>query len=458
MGVVLPAQLSITSLVNNPTCEGGTFMAIGTGFTQNSTATVDGLAATVAFFSGTELRIDVPVGVTTGDSIAVTVTEGGNSATDSLWVIEVIPTSIDYAQDQYCSNDTNPVPVLTGVSGGTFLDVNATGYLIVNSMTGRIDLAASRSGVYVVGYIPPGPCAQMYTDMVEILPSISVQLYRGLSAADTSDTTICFGTEIEFLAIGGGTYDTFDWYLNDSALKLNAGYPFGNVWGEDDMPPGSDTIRVIINDQYGGSASDEIVFNVIGTPEVQVTDIIDPICSGDGVEITLISLTDNTYVNWTMTADELVVPNNISGQSTTVNTGGIILIGDPFFTILVDPTTASSLHYTFTSLSEGCPGNVIMDTVNVLPCEVSDFFIPGGITPNGDGFNDYWQISWIPAFGPADFEIAVFNRLGAQVYVLPSLDTMWAGEGLADGAYYYILRSKRSSEEIQKGELVIKRK
>ena len=63
--------------------------------------------------------------------------------------------SFAYSSSGFCSDGTDPVAVIVGVSGGTF---SSTSGLVINSSTGSIDLDASTLGTYTITYTTPGTC------------------------------------------------------------------------------------------------------------------------------------------------------------------------------------------------------------------------------------------------------------------------------------------------------------
>lgn len=80
------------------------------------------------------------------------------------------------------------------------------------------------------------------------------------------------------------------------------------------------------------------------------------------------------------------------------------------------------------------------------------------ITPNGDGYNDFWLIK--PVILPGEsYEVAVFNRWGDQVYSSNNYNNDWDGnyEGnpLPEGAYYYVVKNNNRTEEVKKGAINI---
>ena len=68
--------------------------------------------------------------------------------------------------------------------------------------------------------------------------------------------------------------------------------------------------------------------------------------------------------------------------------------------------------------------------------------VPQIITPNGDGINDYWEVTHVDYFENNKLEI--FNRWGNKVYSAKPYHNQWNGKSdsgadLPDGTYYFIL-------------------
>lgn len=73
----------------------------------------------------------------------------------------------------------------------------------------------------------------------------------------------------------------------------------------------------------------------------------------------------------------------------------------------------------------------------------SALFIPNLYTPNGDGSNDVFEIRGLDLF--AENDLVIVNRWGNEVYKSTNYKNNWAGEGLNEGTYYYVLRIKDSA-------------
>ena len=102
------------------------------------------------------------------------------------------------------------------------------------------------------------------------------------------------------------------------------------------------------------------------------------------------------------------------------------------------------------------------DTINIMYKDCEDtLVIPNIFTPNGDNINDYFVIKNIEYW---NINLQVFNRWGVIVYEDNNYKNNWDGKykgnPLADGTYFYIIKTKgkdSGNEKEYKGSLMIMR-
>ncbi|MGZ3864653.1 MAG: T9SS type B sorting domain-containing protein [Bacteroidia bacterium] len=131
------------------------------------------------------------------------------------------------------------------------------------------------------------------------------------------------------------------------------------------------------------------------------------------------------------------------GGSPTNAGGGTIAwtphagIGD---TTAGNPTVSPSATTQYTVYVTNAAGCVGWDTVTVTV--LPTFVIPNGFSPNGDGYNETWQIDYIYMF--PNCEVEVYNRWGEQLFYSKGYNTPWAGKyqgkDVPVGTYYYVIR------------------
>ncbi len=125
----------------------GVFTASPTGviFVNQNTGEIDLAASTAGLYNVT-------------NTIAAS---GGCVAATSSAPLKINPVQsslFNYSSSTFCSTGSNPIPTITGVSGGTFT-TTPVGLVFINNTSGEIDLAGSALNTYTITYTTPGPCA-----------------------------------------------------------------------------------------------------------------------------------------------------------------------------------------------------------------------------------------------------------------------------------------------------------
>jgi len=92
----------------------------------------------------------------------------------------------------------------------------------------------------------------------------------------------------------------------------------------------------------------------------------------------------------------------------------------------------------------GCDSKSDTVVVNVIACDLT---IPNIITPNGDGFNETFEVENLPYY--PNSILMVYNRWGKKIYENPNYLNEWDGENFADGTYFFILRVNYGNEEYE---------
>ncbi|MDO5977224.1 gliding motility-associated C-terminal domain-containing protein, partial [Flavivirga jejuensis] len=100
--------------------------------------------------------------------------------------------SFNYSAAAYCADAIDPIPTITGLTGGTF---SSTVGLSITAGTGLIDVSASTPGTYTVTYTTAGICSNTSTANVTInaLPNIPVM---------TTNSPVCSGSDAVFTITG----------------------------------------------------------------------------------------------------------------------------------------------------------------------------------------------------------------------------------------------------------------
>ena len=116
-----------------------------------------------------------------------------DSVIETTLTVNPRTTDFNYAGAiSFCKGDTNPSATITGVPGGKF---TASGGLVIDSVTGAIDLSSAILGSYDVTYTPPLVAQQMGQDI------------DGETAGDQSGYSVSMSSDGLTVAIGAITND-----------------------------------------------------------------------------------------------------------------------------------------------------------------------------------------------------------------------------------------------------------
>uniref|UniRef100_UPI003D0CBBE7 gliding motility-associated C-terminal domain-containing protein n=1 Tax=Tenacibaculum sp. TaxID=1906242 RepID=UPI003D0CBBE7 len=188
-----------------------------------------------------------------------------------------------------------------------------------------------------------------------------------------------------------------------------------------------------VADDCGNTA--EFVQNITVTVKTSVTELADSKCIDDGI----INLND------------YLVNQSEEGGTWEVTQGNVVLSDDGSF----DPSNLSLGDYVFTYTvpNNGCLSSTIV-TINinddcvVLPCGQEDVVISKAVTPNGDSWNEFFEITGVESCGFVA-NVKIFNRWGAKVFESNNYANNWNGvsdgttfggaKRLPAGTYYYIV-------------------
>ncbi len=100
---------------------------------------------------------------------------------------------------------------------------------------------------------------------------------------------------------------------------------------------------------------------------------------------------------------------------------------------------------------------LLANNVALAVQEVNPLVIPNIFTPNGDNVNDTFFIPGLDTY--SDNELTIINRWGNHVYEKVNYKNDWAGDGLPEGTYYYLLKvkNKLGNWDTYKGYLTLVR-
>ncbi|MCX6311842.1 MAG: choice-of-anchor L domain-containing protein [Bacteroidetes bacterium] len=310
---------------------------------------------------------------------------------DTVQLIEPSPITSSITSTPASCIATNGTADLT-VTGG----VTPYNYVWSNASTNQ-DLIAVASGMYAVLITDENECT--HSD------SIFVDHIFALAITSTVNNANCFGNadgSVNLTLLGGTVPISYTWSNGANTEDIS------NLF--------AGTYIVAISDASGCSLSD--TFN-ISQPTQLVISLSSPILNGN-YNISSYSGTDGSI---TCVVNGGTSPYNYWWSNNTTNQNPSNL-GAGYYTVIVTDNA-------------GCK---ISDTI--LLTEPLELALPSGISPNGDGLNDYFIVHGLDVF--PENTLTVFNRWGNEVFKKDDYRNDWNGintngDALPDGTYFIIL-------------------
>lgn len=189
------ASNPIASITGNP---GGVFSStVGLEFVSTATGEID-------------------LGASTPGMYTVTYTVNGVSSTETLTIDALDDATFDYGATTVCMNGSDPIPTVSGMSGGVF---SSSAGLSLNGTSGEIDLSASTPGLYDITYTTNGACPTFSMDQVMLT---LVDVATSLSTETITANTSAVGATFQWLncpsmsPISGATSSSFTASANGS--------------------------------------------------------------------------------------------------------------------------------------------------------------------------------------------------------------------------------------------------
>ena len=244
----------------------------------------------------------------------------------------------------------------------------------------------------------------------------------------SSDTTICKGTCINFTDLSTGSVTSWNWsFPGTLALSSTAQNPTGICY----QSPGTYTVQLIASN---GSLSDTVIKTIT---------------------------VDNPVVN--AGADVMMTP----GSSTLLNATGNIttftwtpatgLSATNIFNPVASPT-ATTTYYVSGTDNNGCPAT---DSITVfVEVQCGDLFVPTGFSPNNDGENEF---ECVLGNCIETLQFSIYDRWGEKVFETTDQKTCWdgtyQGKALNNGVFVYYLKAKlQNGDEVnKKGNVILVR-
>ena len=151
--------------------------------------------------------------------------------------------AIQYSAARFCEDGTDPIPGITGDTGGTFS--STTGLVFISTSTGQVDLSASTPGTYVVTYTAPSSDTATTSISIDSIPVVSAG----------ADVAICTGNSTVLTASGATTYS---WSTGETTASIT-------------VDPTTNTTYTVTGFNGACSATDSVDVTVHPLPTVSIS-------------------------------------------------------------------------------------------------------------------------------------------------------------------------------------------
>jgi len=151
--------------------------------------------------------------------------------------------AIQYSAARFCEDGIDPIPGITGDTGGTFS--STTGLVFISTSTGQVDLDASTAGTYVVTYTAPSSDTATTSISIDSIPVVSAG----------ADVAICTGNSTVLTASGATTYS---WSTGETTASIT-------------VDPTTNTTYTVTGFNGACSATDSVDVTVNPLPSVSIS-------------------------------------------------------------------------------------------------------------------------------------------------------------------------------------------
>ncbi len=402
---VLPnAPATPVAVVAQPSCTNAT-----------ATITIDNTITGLTYsFDGSAYGTNNVFTTTVAGTYTISVQNATGCITSSTITVNTVPnapaTPTAVVTQPTCTNPTATITIDNTVTGLTY-SFDGSAYGANNVFT------TITAGTYTIGVQNAAGCTTSSTVTVNAVPNAPVTptatVTQPTCAIDTATITIDTAT--------GLTYS-----FNGSAYGAN------NVF----TIAAAGTYTISVQNAAGCTSSSTVTVNV--APQLPVISLAEgcmPTTNGREFLLELITTDTNLDLN-TLTYEW---KRETTGSSTIVSTDGPVFNVSEY--VADNNITTFPLYFTLkVTTPQGCTATFSGEAAGVL-CD-----IPRGISPNGDGKNDAFDLS-----GMNVSSISIFNRYGLEVYKKGAYTNEWHGQtdgghDLPTGTYFYVVKTGEGSK------------
>ncbi len=375
---------------------------------------------TTGIISGTPAVVSPPITYT----ITAYNTGGSSATTVNIEVDEQTVTFPPIPVKTVCDADFDPGATSTGTV--TYSSANSA---VATIVAGELHITGAGTSVITASDGTSQP-TQTLTVTAAVTPTIAIS---------PANIDTCQGSTVIYSAVitNGGTKPVYQWQLNGQNIGSNSPtFTSSNLSTNDQIACILTSDVVCTTNATAASNAATFTVDQPAPPTISIlSTAAGPVCPGTELDFiaTAVSPGNSLIYQWQVNG------LNVGANSATFNTSSLAN-GDLVTCILtsvgkclINPTASS---------------NTI--TVNINPASACIIVIPNAFTPNGDGVNDFWDISALQGYPQCT--VNIFNRYGAMVYNSVGYPRAWdgtyGGSALPVGTYYYIIDLKNGRKKL----------
>ena len=249
--------------------------------------------------------------------------------------------------------------------------------------------------------------------------SITVHL-EPIVPQNLSDTILCEGESTEYQIDVSGALE-YSW-IDENGIVVEIDNRFSI--DQDGL------YQVNVSNEFCSALSNQFSVEVVN-PEINAyVNPEVPILLGESAELLIENPNVDYQYNWKLEESSI-------GDGTSLE---------------VKPTETTI--YEVTATIYNCTATTTLEVEVIQP-----IIIPSMFTPNGDGLNDYWEITGLDR--DFYFELKVYNRWGTVVFKAYEYSNMWDGTTngnlIPSAVYYYVIEVGDNNKETLQGSVTIMR-
>ena len=355
-----------------------------------------------------------------------------------------------------------------GVSPQKGIVMNPDGTIIVSPGT--------KAGEYMYPYticekLNPNNCSTTFVGIKVAVPAIEILKTSNRKEVFAADDIITYtlkvtntgNTVLKGIVVRDIMFPTWNQEISELAAGSSQSFDIDYLVSQDVVNAGTSIVNqasVQATDEqgYAVDAKAEITTPIIQKGQLSVQKIADKTVVNQQNEVITYHITVKNTGNITMS--DILVTDPLTGLQERINelsVGEEHIFETQYITKRSDFDTDKIVN---TAVAKGVDpsGKTIVAEGSVqVTVQALEIRIPNVFTPNGDGFNDFFEIEGIEGLDRVD--LIVINRWGNEVYKNSNYKNNWDGRGLNDGTYYYVIQAvSKGQSTTYKGWVLIKSK